>query len=71
LDVSRYSAEEQQVYKNIKKRTDAIYDGKGASDPTGGADHYHNPVKEPYNSWKDKCTFTKRIKDHDFYKAPH
>lgn len=70
LDINEYGSRERQIYNEIKDTTDAIYSGYGAPDPTNGADHYHNPHKEPNNSWKDKCHFKVRIGDHDFYKAP-
>jgi len=61
---------EPEVYKKIRELTNAIYDAPPGNDPTGGADHYHNPDKEGHQPWVDNCTFVRRIGNHVFYKGP-
>jgi N-acetylmuramoyl-L-alanine amidase len=58
--------DEPDAYKKCLDVADDILKGK-SKDPTGGANHYNNPTKEPNASWPNNCKKLKDIKDHRFY----
>jgi N-acetylmuramoyl-L-alanine amidase len=68
-DIEKDIKKEPEVYKRIHELTKKIFYGLDGKDPTGGADHYHNPKKEGHKSWVDNCEFVKKIGNHVFYKS--
>ncbi|CAF3774613.1 unnamed protein product [Rotaria sp. Silwood1] len=59
---------EQSAYKECCEVAEKILNGS-SRDPTRGADHYHNPKKEPNPSWVANCTLLGDIENHRFYKS--
>lgn len=57
---------ERDAYKQCQTVADSVLNGT-SRDPTGGANHYNNPKKEPDVSWPGNCKVLGDIGDHRFY----
>ena len=60
---------EPNVYQNICRLADQIFNAPASADPTGGADHYNNPDIEGYPAWTENCDRLRKIGAHQFYKT--
>ena len=60
---------EPNIYQDICRLAEQIYDAPASADPTGGADHYNNPGIEGYPAWTRNCDRLLEIGAHQFYKS--
>ncbi|XP_055340429.1 spore cortex-lytic enzyme-like [Paramacrobiotus metropolitanus] len=61
------SMHEHGAGANIERWLDRFYE---RPDPTGGADHFHNPDKEGFPGWTNNCRWGVKIGNHQFYHRP-